>query len=205
MNNNFLDYLTEKFGGEVISTIASFLGIDRDKALLALSQLLPILTKALANNASSTEGAASLFNAVEKDHDGSMFSSLTSFITNYMTGEGNGILKHVLGDQTPEVAKFVGENSGLNMAEIVSLMQIAAPMIMGMLGQQQKEQNLKQDDLSDLLNTSVKQVAKTDPKNMGMIGKLLDADGDGNIWDDVAGMGMSFMKNWMNGRSSQLK
>ncbi|MFK7904695.1 MAG: DUF937 domain-containing protein [Chitinophagales bacterium] len=200
MNTNFLDYLTEKFGGEVIGTIASFLGIDRDKALLALSQLLPIITKALANNASSAEGSAALFNAVEKDHDGSILGSLSTFITNYMTGKGSGILRHVLGNQTPEVAKFVGQTSGLNMAEVVSLMQIAAPMIMGMLGKQQKEQNLQQDDLSDLLRTSVTEVQKTDPKNMGLIGKLLDSDGDGNVWDDVAGMGMSFLKNWMSGR-----
>ena len=205
MNNNFLDYLTEKFGGEVITTIAAFLGIDRDKALLALSQLLPILTKALANNASNAEGSAALYNAVDRDHDGSIMSSLTSFITNYMTGKGSGILRHVLGDQTPEVAKFVGQNSGLNMAEIVSLMQIAAPMIMGLLGKQKKEQNLQQDDLSDLLNNSVKDASRTDPKNMGMIGRLLDTDGDGNVWDDVAGMGMSFLKNWMNGRSTSLR
>ncbi|MEZ4883341.1 MAG: DUF937 domain-containing protein [Chitinophagales bacterium] len=202
---NFLDYLTDKFGGEVIGQIAAFLGIDREKALLALSQLIPIFTTALANNAASKEGSSSLFNAVENDHDGSIMSGLSSFITNYMTGKGSGILRHVLGEQTPEVAKFVGNNSGLNMAEVVSLMQIAAPMIMGMLGAQQKEKNLQEDQLSDMLKTSVTQVAKTDPKNMGMIGKLLDADGDGNVWDDVAGMGMSFLKNWMNGRSSQLK
>ncbi len=201
---NFLDYLMEKFGGEVITTIAAFLGIDRDKALFALSQLLPILTKALAGNASTSQGAASLHNAVVEDHDGSIMGSMASFINNYMTGEGSGILKHVLGDQTPAVAQFVGKSSGLNMAEVVSLMQIAAPIIMGLLGKKQREESLNEGGLSDMLNTSVRDVQKTDPKNMGMIGKLLDADGDGNVWDDVAGMGMNFLRNWMSGRSSRL-
>ena len=200
-NNNFLDLLTSQFGGQAADMISQQLGIDKSTTQLALSQFLPIFTTALANNAAKEEGAAALYNAVEKDHDGSIFDNLLGFLGNFSQGPGMGIMGHVFGSQLDQVADFVSTNTGIDKNTAQSIMQIAAPIAMGLLGKQQRAQGLNAQGLSEMLNTSVQEVQKTDPKNMGMIGKLLDRDNDGNVMDDIASMGMSFLKNWMNGRN----
>lgn len=199
-NNNFLDLLTQQFGGNMTDLISQQLGVSRGTAQLALSQFLPIITAALANNSATEEGASSLYNAVEKDHDGSIMNNLMDFLGNFSQGPGSGILGHVFGSQIGQVTEFVSKNTGLDAGTTQSLMQIAAPVVMGLLGQQQRTQGLNQQGLSQFLNTSVQDVHRTDPKNMGLIGKLLDRNNDGNVFDDVAAMGMSLLKNWMNGR-----
>ncbi|HRI26790.1 MAG TPA: DUF937 domain-containing protein [Chitinophagales bacterium] len=201
MNNaNFVDLLTQQFGGQAAEMIGQQLGIDKSAAQLALSQFLPIFTTALANNASQEEGAQALYNAVEKDHDGSVLENMIGFLGNFSQGPGMGIMGHVFGGQINQVADFISSNTGLDKQTTQSIMQIAAPLAMGMLGKEQRSQGLNAQGLAQLLNTSVQDVKQTDPKNMGLIGKLLDRNNDGNVMDDVAAMGMSLLRNWMNGR-----
>ncbi|PSJ76878.1 hypothetical protein C7N43_11505 [Sphingobacteriales bacterium UPWRP_1] len=201
MNNiNFVDLLTQQFSGDTAEMIGQQLGLDKGTTQLALSQFLPVIATALANNASNEDGASSLYNAVEKDHDGSIMNNLMGFLGNFSQGPGAGILGHVFGNQMGQVAEFVSKNTGIDTGTAQNLMQIAAPMVMGLLGQQQRSQGLNQQGLAQLLNSSVQDVQRTDPKNMGLIGKLLDRNNDGNVFDDVAALGMSFLKNWMNGR-----
>lgn len=204
MSQNFLDQLIEQFSGPVIGMISQYLGINREQTTMALSQILPILTKALANNASQTEGASALHTALEKDHDGSILENLSSFLMNFMVGDGSGILKHVLGNQASLVARFVSQNTGLSPAVVASLMQVAAPIVMGLLGKERKKQEMSAHDVAGVLQTTSKDVEKTDPINMGMIGRLLDSDKDGSVMDDVAQMGMYFLKSWLNGRGTAL-
>jgi len=199
--NNFLDLLNSQFGGQAAEMIGQQLGLDKGTTQLALSQFLPIFATALANNASQEEGANALFNAVTKDHDGSIFNNLLGFLGNFSQGPGMGIMGHVFGGQIDQIADFVSNNTGIDKNTTKSIMQIAAPLAMGLLGKQQRSQGLNAEGLAGLLNTSVSDVQKTDPKNMGLIGKLLDRDNDGNVLDDVAAMGMNFLKNWMNGRN----
>ncbi|QQS30352.1 MAG: DUF937 domain-containing protein [Sphingobacteriales bacterium] len=199
--NNFLDLLNSQFGGQAAEMIGQQLGLDKGTTQLALSQFLPIFATALANNASQEEGANALFNAVTKDHDGSIFDNLLGFLGNFSQGPGMGIMGHVFGGQIDQIADFVSNNTGIDKNTTKSIMQIAAPLAMGLLGKQQRSQGLNAEGLAGLLNTSVNDVQKTDPKNMGLIGKLLDRDNDGNVLDDVAAMGMNFLKNWMNGRN----
>ncbi len=83
-----------------------------------------------------------------------------------------GIVGHVFGSQLDQVADFVSTNTGIDKNTAQSIMQIAAPIAMGLLGKQQREQGLNAQGLSEMLNTSVQDVEKTEPQNMGLIGKL---------------------------------
>ncbi len=203
--SNFLDLLMNAFSGPVVRLISQRLGISPEQAQLALSQFLPIIMKALAGNASQKTGATALYNAVERDHDGSIFDQLQDFLGHKRQQEdGRGINRHVFGNQTSTVARFIGQTTGLSPETTSKLMEMAAPMVMGLLGKEQRQQQLNEEGLSHLLRNSTREVQQTDPINMGMIGKLLDADGDGDIMDDVAKMGMGFLKTWMNGRTATI-
>ena len=73
---------------------------------------------ALARNASTTEGAASLQQALVKDHDGSILEHVTDFLGNPEAANGAGILRHVLGHQQVTVQQGLSRSLGLESNQI---------------------------------------------------------------------------------------
>lgn len=168
-------------------------GADRQKTATAATGVLSTLLGAMARNASTPDGAAALNNALEKDHDGGILEDVMGMVTgqnssaNSRTVNGAGILKHVLGNRQGGATDLISKMSGLESSQTGNLMSMLAPMVMGMLGKAKKEQGLDAGGISDLLTGFAKKEQSQNPA-MSVITGFLDADGDGSIIDDVAGM-----------------
>lgn len=174
-------------------------GADREQTATAASGIMNTLVSALARNASSQEGAASLANALDRDHnDGGVLNNLMGMLSgnvqpqNERAANGAGILNHILGDRQGGVSNMVSQMSGLNGGQTSQLMTMLAPMVMGMLGKTKQENGLDVSGLASLLNGTVSQQKQSNP-TMNLVTSFLDQDGDGSIVDDVASMGMKFL------------
>lgn len=137
--------------GDTLGKISQQVGIPEDKAKQAIPGVMAVLTGALAKNASRPEGASELANALSKDHDGSLLNNMSDYISHYKEGDGDGILKHVLGNNRNVVEKGLSQKTGLDMGSIGNLLTMAAPILMGALGQTQRSQGLDINSLSNLL------------------------------------------------------
>jgi hypothetical protein len=71
---------------------------------------------------------------------------------------------------------------------------MAAPVIMSFLGRQNKQTG---GGLADLLGSFTGDLQQQAPQNMNVLNQLLDQDNDGNVADDVAELGMSFLSNFL--------
>jgi hypothetical protein len=70
---------------------------------------------------------------------------------------------------------------------VANILKVAAPILMGMLGKQTKENNV--NDSSGLEGLLGGLLSGNSSKNeQSFLESILDADGDGSIIDDVAGM-----------------
>ena len=69
---SLLDGLMQQLGGDTMRQLSQQLGADESTTTPAVGAALPVLVGALAKNASSTDGAAALAGALDKDHDGSV-------------------------------------------------------------------------------------------------------------------------------------
>jgi len=161
---------------------------DQGAAQNGLAAAIPLLMTALSRNASSPEGAESLYNAIEKDHDGSVVDNLPNYLSNPNLDDGAGILKHALGDNQSSVEQSMARTTGLDMATIAKILQFAAPLVLGMLAKQKQQKSLSSNDLSEMLQSEQQEVAATNPDMMDMIGKYLDANKDGSFMDDLQGL-----------------
>ncbi len=104
-----------------------------------MAAMIPTLLSAMANNSTSQEGANGLLGALDSsDHDGSILDNLGGFLGNPDQGNGNGILKHVLGNSRPQVEEGLASKLGLNAGSIAKLLPIIAPMVMGYLGKEKR-------------------------------------------------------------------
>jgi hypothetical protein len=194
--SDLLELLQSQLGGNTVDAIAKQIGGDKKQTNAAIAAALPMIMQALNKNAQNESGAASLFNAVEKDHDGSVLNDVTGFIGNFQNGPGAGIIKHVLGPKANVAETVVSQASGLNPQAASNLMQILAPIVLGQLGKQKQQNGLDIGGLINLLNTTTKNQQTKNPKAAGFLNQILDKDGDGSIKDELTNMGMKALNNF---------
>ena len=180
--------LMQQLSGGGLSQISQQIGADEQTTGSALSAAMPLLVSALANNASKPDGAQALHQALAEDHDGSILNDMSGFLGNPQAANGAGILGHILGGQQPAVTQGLAQNTGLESGQVGQLLQIAAPLLMGALGQQQQQQGFDTNGLSAFLGGQQQMAQQSNPDMMSMLNTLLDANRDGSALDDILGM-----------------
>jgi hypothetical protein len=179
--SSLLETIARQLGGDTMSQISRKLGTDERTTSTAVGAALPTLLGALARNASRGEGGQALHNALAKDHDGSLLDNLGAFIGKAEQGPGDGILRHVLGSRRSQVEAAVGKSSGLGSESAGGLMQMLAPIVMGALGKAQREKQMNAGALAGFLGDESREIERTQPQAAGLLGQLLDTDGDGDV------------------------
>lgn len=206
---NLIDLLNGQLSDGLIESMASQLGgADKKQTADATSAIISMMTKALAKNSASPEGRSALAGALDRDHDGSILDDLMGYATGSMQQQpqntsmlnGAGILKHILGGKQNGAIDMISQMSGLGKGQTGNLMAMLAPVIMGMLGKQKKQNNLDGGGLFDILNNTVQSQASNKRKEMSMFEKFIDQDGDGQIMDDVTGFGLKWLTGKLFGR-----
>ncbi len=94
----------------------------------------------------------------------------------------------MLGQRQGNVEAGIGKMSGLDSGSVGQILAMVAPLVMGALGKQQ-QQGLDISGLSGLLGQENEAVSRKAPEALGLLGNLLDTDGDGQIADDVMEIG----------------
>ncbi len=181
--SSLTDMLLGQLGNNELSSLSQVLGADSGATKSAAAAALPLLFSALAKNSGTTDGAAALNNALERDHDGSILDSLGSMIGQGPSADGDGILKHVLGGQRATAERGIAEASGLDSQQASKMLATLAPLVMGALGKAKRTQGLDAAGLAGLLAGERNQTQS----QLGGLASLLDRDGDGSIADDVIG------------------
>ncbi len=180
--------LINQLAGPGISAISKKLGVNEQVVKTALTIAVPLLVSALAKNAAKPQGAQSLHQALTDDHDGSIFNDLSGFLSNPQAANGTGILGHILGGQQQTVTQGLSQGTGMNSAQVGQLLQIAAPLLMGALGQQQQKKEFTPTQLSSYLGGQQEKAQSSNPDVLGALNTLLDSDQDGSALDDIAGL-----------------
>ena len=202
MSANLIDLLQGSLSSGMINQLSQQLGgANKQQTAAAASGIVTTLMGALAKNASSTEGAQALDNALERDHDGSILDDVMGMLTgntqvnNSSMLNGAGILNHVLGNKQSGAVDMISKLSGLDSGKTGSLMAMLAPVVLGALGKAKRQQGLDVAGIASLLSGTVSAQKQNNP-TMNLVTSFLDADGDGSIVDDMANMGMKILGNF---------
>lgn len=177
-----------------ISQLSRELGLSEDKTRQAVPLALTALLGGLERNSADPAGAQQLSGALARDHDGSLLDNLGGLFGNAAAGQGGGILQHIFGGRRPTVESNVGRATGLDAATAGRLLLLLAPFVLGALGRRQRQQNLSPGDLPDVIARERQHAEQAAPGGLGGLGSLLDADHDGQIMDDLAGMVGGFLR-----------
>ncbi len=194
-----MSILSSQMGSAFIGQIAGkYFGGNSKMAQMAISAALPMLIGALARNSSKQEGANQLASALDNDHDGGILDDLTGFLggnhQNQRAANGAGILKHLLGDKRSNVENAISQNVGVDAASTGGLLETLAPIVLGQLGREKRQNNLDANGLAQLLNQNRQEIERKQPaKQRNFIMNLLDQDGDGKIDENIKRKGLGIL------------
>jgi len=189
--SGILDLLNTDLGKTIVNGVADQTGQDTNKTSSVLTMALPVLMQAMRQNASTPQGAEGLMGALNSKHDGSILDNLDGLfgggVDSNVLDDGGKIIDHVLGNKQQNVENAIGQKSGLDAGSVAQILKVAAPILMGVLGKQSKQQNVNSSSgleslLGGLLNSNSPQ------QEQSFLESILDANSDGSMIDDVAGM-----------------
>ena len=198
--SNLLNSVMQHLSDDVVMQLTRQIGAqDPNSVKSAAGNIAQILLGAVERSANNQQSGEGLFGAIKRDHDGGILGDLMgvlsgkSQVNNAKTMNGEGIISHLLGNKQLEVAQVIGQSSGLDIFKSGVLMQLIAPVIMGVVGQKQKSNGLDLGGLAQvLLGGRGQNTARS--AGGGLVEKLLDRDGDGNMMDDLLNIGMKILK-----------
>mgnify|MGYP001432816754 FL=1 len=194
--------LTELLKGNIpqdlIGTLSQQMGTEPQQTQTAAQNIFTTLLGGLAKNASTEEGAQGILGALDRDHDGSVLNDLGGLLTGAMGSSqatnGAGILGHILGGKQQGAVDMVSQTSGIDANSAMSMMIKLAPILMGVLGKAKQDNGLDAGGLSGLLSGVMgNQQAQEQNPLVAIATRFIDQDGDGDIMDDLSGMGMNIL------------
>ena len=199
MQFNILDMFKDAVGDQIIDQASGFLGESKEGTTKAIGGLLPGLLGGLVNKGSSESGAQSILDFLGKnDMGGGLLDNLGGLFsggeaTTNLMNSGGGILDFIFGggsSATGKIIDTVTSLAGLKRGSTSSLLRMAAPLLMGVIGKHVKSKALGALGLKNLLGSQVPMLQKLAPaglfNSMG-IGSALSgiASGLGNMGDKV--------------------
>jgi len=188
-NMNLLNLLKDQVSGSLISQAAGFLGEDTSNVSKALDGIFPSLMGKLIDTSSDTDGAQKIFDMASGmdtnllDNIGDLFGGGAGNVAKLMNS-GSGVLNLLLGSKTGNTIDKIAEFSGLKGSAASSLIKMAAPFLMSMIGKTIKEKALDAVGLGSLLG-SQKDFVKdslpgsfSDTLGLGLFSKAVDSASD---------------------------
>jgi hypothetical protein len=175
---NLLDTILNAGGGAVVQNMSKSLGLGESQTQNALGQLLPVVARAMGNNASSNDGLGSLLGALGKGNHQRYLNNPELVGHTDTINDGNGILGHLFGSKevSRKIATRASANTGVGADILKKMLPMVASVAMGALSQKAT--------VSAMPDTQ----AQTNPSGLGGLTSLLDFDGDGSIADDLLGI-----------------
>lgn len=213
---NLLDMIMSAQGGASAQHAGAQLGLNQSQSQSAIAALLPAISSALKQNTSKPEGLAGLLGALQNGNHSQYLDDAQAVASPAAVTDGNAILGHLFGskDVSRAVAGHAAEQTGLDSGILKKMLPMVATMAMGSLSKQSSSGSVGQGlaglAVNKLMGGGVKggiasmvvgsllggnkraarQQTQTHQQGLGILGNLLDADGDGNQMDDILGMAM---------------
>tara|TARA_B110001450_G_scaffold114164_1_gene107940 strand:- start:2080 stop:2715 length:636 start_codon:yes stop_codon:yes gene_type:complete len=188
--SGILDLLGSDVGKSLVQGMSGQTGQSKSKTSNLLTMALPMLMQAMKRNANSNEGASGIMGALKK-HDGSILDNVGDLFSgnnaDTVSKDGGKILGHVLGNRQENIQNALSQKSGIDAGSVSQILKMASPIVMGVLGKQQRQNKVDSPGgIEGLLGGFLGKNAVD--KDQNFLESILDADGDGSVIDDISGM-----------------
>ncbi|MBK8346239.1 MAG: DUF937 domain-containing protein [Saprospiraceae bacterium] len=180
MSINLLDLVKDQVTGQLAKQASSFLGESESSVTSALGGMMPALLGSVIQKSATPSGAQGIMDMVSKLDLGSLSNIAGLFgggasNVNGLLNSGGGIVDTLLGNKAGGVIDAISGLSGLKSGSTSSLLKLAAPFLMSVIGNQVKGKGVS--FLTDMLMGQKSNVAKALPAGLGSVLGFADFGG----------------------------
>lgn len=174
---NLVSVVMQFLTPDVIAKIASALGLDRTLAQKAIGGAVPALLSSFADAASTPGGVRQLSNMLSQQQTGALDSlkNLSGGSNPKMLADtGTSMLSGLFGGGALDtMAQSIGKFAGIGEGSSKTLLGMLGPVVLGALGQQQRNSGLDASGLMSMLAAQKDQITAAIPS--GLADHLSDA------------------------------
>jgi len=183
MAANLLESVNSYLTPDLISKAASYLHESPANTATALSGIVPTLLGGVTNMASTSAGASQLAGLLNSGgHDGSILTNVSSLFsggnaTISAISQGGDLLRTLFGGRVDNITSSISSFSGIGRTSASSLMALAAPLVLGVIGKARATQGLNPASLANLLTTQKNSIASAMPAGLANLNAPSDVEG----------------------------
>jgi OmpA-OmpF porin, OOP family len=198
---NILDLFKNQVVGELAKSASGFLGESESSTKGVLESVAPAILGSLIQKGSTQSGASGILDMLTKNNfDTDALGGLSGLTGggeskfSQITNLGLPIVKMLFGDKLGSIVDWISGNKGVKSSSVSSLISLAAPFLMGLIGKQMKSQNLGLSGLMSLLGGQGTFVKSLLPSGLANLTNFSGFNFDEKV--NSSGNGFNFKKMW---------
>ncbi|MBJ6111735.1 OmpA family protein [Hymenobacter sp. BT523] len=190
MNQPLIDLVQNYFGGDTVRQTSTALGESESSIGTALRSVVPLALGGLFARSQQPGGAAELFGLANQAHSSGILGNLSSLLGGLssnsaapasdgsLLNKGVEMLRSVFGSHYTTAVEGVSQQAGVRTSTTSSLLSMAVPVVLGLLGKHAADNNLDANGFSSYLGSQRSSI-------MGALGSL-----PGGLGAVVSGLGL---------------
>jgi len=154
---NLISDLLNQFRGATLTGVASALGESPTRTQAALAGVIPAAIGALAARASNADQANGILEMITRNQlDSAEFGDVSTAVKapggiSHLMNLGGPLVSQVFGSRSDAVTDLVASHSGVSRASSSSLVKLALPLVLGLIGRYVRSAGWNATNLTSLL------------------------------------------------------
>jgi outer membrane protein OmpA-like peptidoglycan-associated protein len=171
---NLLDAAKSYFNNDLISKASASLNETESGVTKAVNAIIPAVISGLADKASTSSGAAVVAKLANEQHESGIAESLSGFFhnatKNELTGASNGLISSIFGTtgQSNILTSLISGFSGIKNSSAGTLLNMALPLVLGLLGRNAQQNNVSSTGISSWLENQKRNALNALPAGFSM-------------------------------------
>ena len=199
MSQNLLELVQNYFGGATVRQASTALGESESSIGTALRSIVPLALGGLFARSQQPGGTAELFGMANQAHSNGILNDLGSLLGGTssvhttapatdggLLNKGAELLRSVLGTHYTSAVEGVSQQAGVRESTTSSLLGMAVPVALGLLGKHAAENNLDANGFGSYLSSQRSNIVGALGSLPGSLGTMLSGLGLGSV---AAGIG----------------
>jgi OmpA-OmpF porin, OOP family len=171
---SLMDAVKGYFTPDVVRSASSLVGESESSTRQTLNGAVPSILSGLTNMVSTRDGAGTLAGLVRDGGFGSAVENVSSLFsggsaTSGMLNTGSQLLGKIFGGKSSSVSDLLARSGGVSSSSATSLLSLAAPLVMGVMGKRAAAQGLDASGMANSLLSEKSEIAAAAPSGLAQL------------------------------------
>lgn len=198
MSFNLIDAARGLFTNELVSRASSTLGESESGISKAMTALIPTVLSGVINKASSSDGANAIAQMANEQHQSGVLDNIGGLLSGGGSGV-SGLLSGLFGNKTDMIGNLVSNFAGVKSSSTSSLLSLAAPAIMSLIGKHASSNNLNASGLASFLGGQKSAVESALPAGFSLSSLFGGASAAGSTVSHAASTASQYVEEKKSG------